>query len=122
MEHASYSLQFLPGAKEIELLHDDLEAYQPRSSRISRTSLRLLLTPVDITAKEEVEEIDVTNGDGIDSIGLVSLVEALVNEGLYNVHVCAPQTFGEYEQRHRRPPFHRRRTPRFYSEREFTSD
>ncbi|KAF8084294.1 hypothetical protein N665_0726s0017 [Sinapis alba] len=55
---------------------------------------------VDVAAKEaEVEEIDdsrpivlVTNGDGIDSVGLVSLVEALVNEGLYNVHVCAPQT------------------------------
>ncbi|KAF3611927.1 hypothetical protein DY000_02045034 [Brassica cretica] len=29
----------------IELLHDDLEAYQLRSSRISRTSLRLLPTP-----------------------------------------------------------------------------
>ncbi|KAJ0232054.1 5'-nucleotidase [Hirschfeldia incana] len=56
---------------------------------------------VGVAAKEvEVEEIDdsdsrpivlVTNGDGIDSIGLVSLVDALVNEGLYNVHVCAPQ-------------------------------
>ncbi|KAG6789022.1 hypothetical protein POTOM_005105 [Populus tomentosa] len=34
----------------------------------------------------------VTNGDGIDSPGLVSLVEALVREGLYNVHVCAPQS------------------------------
>ncbi|KAF3584607.1 hypothetical protein F2Q69_00026416 [Brassica cretica] len=30
----------------IEFLHDDLEAYQLRSSRISRTSLRLLLTPL----------------------------------------------------------------------------
>ncbi|CAN6938354.1 unnamed protein product [Brassica oleracea] len=54
-----------------------------------------------VAAKEEEEkEIDddsrpivlVTNGDGIDSPGLVSLVEALVSEGLYNVHVCAPQT------------------------------
>ncbi|KAG7589922.1 Survival protein SurE-like phosphatase/nucleotidase [Arabidopsis suecica] len=52
---------------------------------------------VDVAAVEE--EIDdsrpivlVTNGDGIDSPGLVSLVEALVFEGLYNVHVCAPQT------------------------------
>ncbi|KAJ0007556.1 hypothetical protein Pint_28966 [Pistacia integerrima] len=34
----------------------------------------------------------VTNGDGIDSPGLVYLVQALVNEGLYNVHVCAPQS------------------------------
>ncbi|KAJ8756069.1 hypothetical protein K2173_024616 [Erythroxylum novogranatense] len=34
----------------------------------------------------------VTNGDGIESPGLVYLVEALVREGLYNVHVCAPQS------------------------------
>ncbi|XP_068335269.1 uncharacterized protein [Pyrus communis] len=33
----------------------------------------------------------VTNGDGIESPGLTFLVEALVREGLYNVHVCAPQ-------------------------------
>ncbi|XP_009127958.2 5'-nucleotidase SurE isoform X2 [Brassica rapa] len=51
---------------------------------------------VDVAAKEEIDDsrpiVLVTNGDGIDSIGLVSLVEALVSEGLYNVHVCAPQT------------------------------
>ncbi|KAH9665001.1 5'-nucleotidase [Citrus sinensis] len=35
----------------------------------------------------------VTNGDGIESPGLVYLVEALVREGLYNVHVCAPQSW-----------------------------
>ncbi|XP_059640810.1 uncharacterized protein LOC132282975 [Cornus florida] len=34
----------------------------------------------------------VTNGDGIDSPGLTHLVDALVREGLYNVHVCAPQS------------------------------
>uniref|UniRef100_A0A5B6ZZW3 Survival protein SurE-like phosphatase/nucleotidase domain-containing protein n=1 Tax=Davidia involucrata TaxID=16924 RepID=A0A5B6ZZW3_DAVIN len=34
----------------------------------------------------------VTNSDGIDSPGLAYLVEALVCEGLYNVHVCAPQS------------------------------
>ncbi|XVF86826.1 hypothetical protein PTKIN_Ptkin18bG0073700 [Pterospermum kingtungense] len=33
----------------------------------------------------------VTNGEGIDSLGLVYLVQALVRLGLYNVHVCAPQ-------------------------------
>ncbi|XP_057534980.1 uncharacterized protein LOC130813221 [Amaranthus tricolor] len=47
----------------------------------------------------------VTNGDGIDSVGLTYIVEALVKEGLYDVYVCAPQmdksssghgvTFGE---------------------------
>jgi len=35
----------------------------------------------------------VTNGDGIDSPGLLFLVEALVREGLCNVHVCAPQSW-----------------------------
>ncbi|PON47109.1 Survival protein SurE-like phosphatase/nucleotidase [Parasponia andersonii] len=34
----------------------------------------------------------ITNGDGIDAPGLTSLVEALVSQGLYNVHVCAPQS------------------------------
>ncbi|KAK8608340.1 hypothetical protein V6N13_023766 [Hibiscus sabdariffa] len=34
----------------------------------------------------------VTNGEGIDSLGLVYLVQALVASGLYNVHVCAPQS------------------------------
>ncbi|XP_022844446.1 uncharacterized protein LOC111367685 [Olea europaea var. sylvestris] len=34
----------------------------------------------------------VTNSDGIESPGLSYLVSALVREGLYNVHVCAPQS------------------------------
>ena len=51
-----------------------------------------------VAAKEEIDDdsrpiVLVTNGDGIDSPGLLSLVEALVSEGLYNVHVCAPQTY-----------------------------
>ncbi|GMI72379.1 hypothetical protein like AT1G72880 [Hibiscus trionum] len=47
----------------------------------------------------------VTNGEGVDSLGLVYLVQALVGSGLYNVTVCAPHldkslsghsvTFGE---------------------------
>ncbi|XP_042507332.1 5'-nucleotidase SurE-like [Macadamia integrifolia] len=34
----------------------------------------------------------VTNGDGTESPGLTFLVEALVQEGQCNVHVCAPQS------------------------------
>ncbi|XP_043721637.1 5'-nucleotidase SurE-like [Telopea speciosissima] len=34
----------------------------------------------------------VTNGDGIESPGLLFLVEALVREGQCSVHVCAPQS------------------------------
>ncbi|KAJ1420319.1 Survival protein SurE-like phosphatase/nucleotidase [Sesbania bispinosa] len=34
----------------------------------------------------------VTNSDGIKSPGLTYLVEALVRQGLYNVHVCVPQS------------------------------
>ncbi|KNA06463.1 hypothetical protein SOVF_180840 [Spinacia oleracea] len=33
----------------------------------------------------------VTNGDGIESPGLVSLVDAFVRDGRFDVHVCAPQ-------------------------------
>ncbi|CAH2066987.1 unnamed protein product [Thlaspi arvense] len=52
---------------------------------------------VDVAAADEgIDDskpiVLVTNGDGIDSPGLVSLVEALIHQGLYNVHVCAPQT------------------------------
>ena len=32
------------------------------------------------------------NSDGIESPGLTYLVEALVQEGLYNIHVCVPQS------------------------------
>lgn len=34
----------------------------------------------------------VTNGDGSGSPGLTYLVQALVRQGLYNVHVCAPES------------------------------
>lgn len=35
----------------------------------------------------------VTNSDGVESPGLTHLVEALVLQGLYNVHVCVPQSW-----------------------------
>lgn len=35
--------------------------------------------------------IFITNSEGIDSPGLIYLIEALVQQGLYNVSVCAPQ-------------------------------
>ncbi|KAJ0492030.1 putative 5'-nucleotidase [Helianthus annuus] len=47
------------------------------------------------TAVEEYDPskpvIFVTNTEGLDSPGLISLVEALVDEALYNISVCAPQ-------------------------------
>ncbi|OVA08421.1 Heat shock factor (HSF)-type [Macleaya cordata] len=49
-------------------------------------------------AESTTSEIDsskpivlITNADGIESLGLTSLVQALVREGRYNVQVCAPQ-------------------------------
>ncbi|PWA32456.1 survival protein SurE-like phosphatase/nucleotidase [Artemisia annua] len=55
------------------------------------------------TSTNDVEEYDpskpvifVTNSDGIDSPGLLFLVEAIVNEGLFNVSVCAPQLDKSY--------------------------
>ncbi|XP_065848733.1 uncharacterized protein [Euphorbia lathyris] len=44
---------------------------------------------------EEDQEKDIvliTNGEGIDSSGLISLVEALVVDRRFDVHVCAPQS------------------------------
>ncbi|XP_076920953.1 uncharacterized protein LOC143582221 [Bidens hawaiensis] len=52
----------------------------------------------DSSAASTTEEYDpskpvifVTNTEGVESPGLTALVEALVNEGLYNISVCAPQ-------------------------------
>lgn len=53
-------------------------------------------TSVENTSEAEENSnpiVLVTNGDGIESPGLVFLVQALVHEGLYNVHVCAPQSW-----------------------------
>ncbi|KAL8466216.1 hypothetical protein ACS0TY_035360 [Phlomoides rotata] len=46
--------------------------------------------PVDANASKPI--ILVTNSDGIESPGLSYLVEALVREGIYNVHVVVPQS------------------------------
>lgn len=48
---------------------------------------------VDVNSEEMRSKpvILVTNGDGIESPGLVSLVDALVRDGRFDVHVCAPQ-------------------------------
>ncbi|KAL9691947.1 hypothetical protein QQ045_012375 [Rhodiola kirilowii] len=61
--------------------------------------------PIPATQESSKSVILVTNGDGIESPGLTFLVQALVDEGLYDVNVCAPQldkslaghsvTFGE---------------------------
>lgn len=52
------------------------------------------------SAADAVDDIDtskpiilLTNGEGIDSPGLTFLAEALVSQGIYNVHVCAPQSW-----------------------------
>uniref|UniRef100_A0A803MRP1 Survival protein SurE-like phosphatase/nucleotidase domain-containing protein n=1 Tax=Chenopodium quinoa TaxID=63459 RepID=A0A803MRP1_CHEQI len=48
----------------------------------------------DVVDSEETSSkpvILVTNGDGIESPGLVALVDALVRNGRFDVHVCAPQ-------------------------------
>lgn len=55
--------------------------------------------PSSSDSLEEHPDIDsskpiivVTNADGIESPGLTYLVEALVQNGLYNVHVISPQS------------------------------
>ncbi|GAB2291840.1 hypothetical protein Dimus_026091 [Dionaea muscipula] len=46
---------------------------------------------VDSEEKESKPAILVTNGDGIESPGLVRLIEGLVKDGRFSVYVCAPQ-------------------------------
>lgn len=46
--------------------------------------------PVEFDASKPI--VLVTNSDGVESPGLTHLVEALVQQGLYNVHVCVPQS------------------------------
>ena len=55
--------------------------------------------PSSSDSLEEHPDIDsskpiivVTNADGIESPGLTYLVDALVQNGLYNVHVISPQS------------------------------
>ncbi|KAJ9183806.1 hypothetical protein P3X46_007613 [Hevea brasiliensis] len=46
----------------------------------------------NVCEDSEKEILLVTNGEGIDSPGLTSLLEALVRDSRFNVHVCAPQS------------------------------
>ncbi|KAL9323015.1 hypothetical protein ACSQ67_011068 [Phaseolus vulgaris] len=48
------------------------------------------LEPVEFDESKPI--VLVTNTDGVDSPGLTHLVQALVQQGLYNVHVCVPQS------------------------------
>lgn len=72
--------------KEGDQAEDNVESTDPSAS-----------TSASDAAEEAIDAskpiVLVTNGDGIDSPGLVYLVEALVREGLYNVHVTAPQSW-----------------------------
>jgi len=48
------------------------------------------LEPVEFDESKPI--VLVTNSDGVDSPGLTHLVQALVQQSLYNVHVCVPQS------------------------------
>lgn len=48
---------------------------------------------IEVNSEENLKPVVlVTNGDGIEAPGLTVLVDALVREHQYNVHVCAPQS------------------------------
>ncbi|XP_054782924.1 uncharacterized protein LOC129290229 [Prosopis cineraria] len=70
------------GADEGDKSKDVAETLEPSSSVPDSTELNDTSKPIVL----------VTNSDGIESPGLTYLVEALVREGLYNVHVCVPQS------------------------------
>ncbi|EEF48079.1 5'-nucleotidase SurE [Ricinus communis] len=78
---------FLPPAlisnlQQVLIARNDVEGSGPVSSPQSNVSC-------DEDCDKDI--ILVTNGEGIDSPGLTSLVEALVADGRFSVHVCAPQ-------------------------------
>lgn len=70
---------------------EELQPTESMEAPISASS------PAECAAEAGSEEtstkpvILVTNADGIESAGLVCLVESLVRDGRFDVHVCAPQ-------------------------------
>ncbi|KDP33860.1 hypothetical protein JCGZ_07431 [Jatropha curcas] len=68
-------------------IHDDPNPVAFNASSSSPSSLQS-----NVYGDCEKEIVLVTNGEGIESSGLTSLVEALVRDGRFNVHVCAPQS------------------------------
>lgn len=75
------------GAEEGDKSKDIAETAEPSSSS---TTSAPHTSEVSDSSKPIVL---VTNSDGIESSGLTFLVEALVTEGIYNVHVCVPQSW-----------------------------
>ncbi|XP_039009209.1 5'-nucleotidase SurE-like [Hibiscus syriacus] len=69
---------------------NDKKDEQPKSEAVGDS------TETSTSASDENDSskpvVLVTNGEGIDSLGLVYLVQALVGSDLYNVHVCAPRS------------------------------
>ncbi|KAF7843515.1 5'-nucleotidase surE [Senna tora] len=72
------------GGDQGDQSEDSAEAAEPSSSTSAPDSTELIDSSKPIVL--------VTNSDGVESPGLTYLVEALVHEGLYNVHVCVPQS------------------------------
>ncbi|KAK9697240.1 hypothetical protein RND81_08G024100 [Saponaria officinalis] len=63
----------------------------PSTARSEQGELTQLKSGDEVVEEREKPVVLVTNADGIESPGLVSLVDALVRQGLYDVNVCAPQ-------------------------------
>ncbi|XP_061370346.1 uncharacterized protein LOC133313055 isoform X2 [Gastrolobium bilobum] len=69
------------------------EEEEDSQSQLSSSSSSTTTTNEDVVVDNSSKPIVlVTNSDGIESPGLTHLVEALVRQGLYNVHVCVPQS------------------------------
>ncbi|KAK4269191.1 hypothetical protein QN277_022380 [Acacia crassicarpa] len=72
------------GADEGDQSENGAETAEPSSSTSGPDSAELIDSSKPIVL--------ITNSEGIESPGLTYLVEALVHEGLYNVHICVPQS------------------------------
>ncbi|XP_020223397.1 uncharacterized protein LOC109805636 [Cajanus cajan] len=68
------------------------EALLSRKSESNSEAEQASEEPLEPEFDESKPIVLVTNTDGVDSPGLTHLVEALVNQALYNVHVIVPQS------------------------------
>ncbi|KAK3210464.1 hypothetical protein Dsin_015170 [Dipteronia sinensis] len=71
--------------------NDGVQQPPPKENESYESNSKLSSAVVDDQDSEK-PVILVTNGEGIESPGLTLLVEALLRDRLFNVHVCAPQS------------------------------
>ncbi|KAL5176259.1 5'-nucleotidase SurE [Glycine soja] len=80
-----------PGLQEV-LLNRKRPQQEPNNNAGPSSSTEDAAIADDCSSSNSKPIVLVTNSDSIESPGLTFLVEALVRQGLYDVHVCVPQS------------------------------